>query len=480
MNSPFSAPLERALANALTRAGLDLADTILVVAVSGGADSVAMLRGLCHVAKARELHLRVAHFHHGIRADADMDAEFVRQLCHAFDLPFFIGAGHVPEAARAAHRSIEMQARLMRYAFLNAVADQQHAQAVLTAHTLDDQAETLMLNLCRGAGPAALGGIPPDTTIHGVRLVRPLLHVSRQDVEDYLHGLKQTWREDLSNQNTAYRRNAVRHRILPLLRDLLNPHTNEALSRAAECLRTDHECLDEQVTAAQTSIITDQHEIRLAPYRQQHQAIRRRLLSRWLRSAGIPAERIRFEWLAQIDHLANADYGGGRIRLCSGIEIRHGYDHLAYAVDSPSRAILPVRINIPGTTNLPDFGCRVDACFDTGFTRHPRSTPGQLPAEVHLHYPAETVDAIIVRSRRPGDRIEMLGMDGSRKLQDILTDAKIPAANRSRIPVFVMQHKIVWIPGCRPATHGAVPSMTAPSLHLRVMPLGTLQVMTGK
>jgi len=473
MSPPSRAPLERCLADVLARAGLVMENGILVVAVSGGADSVALLRGLCQVVEGPSQYLRIAHFNHGIRADADKDADFVRQLCHQLDLPLSIGSGDVPAAARMAHRSIEMQARLMRYTFLKSVAEQEHARAVLTAHTLDDQAETLLLNLCRGAGPAALRGIPPDTTVQGVRVVRPLLQVSRQAIEHYLHDLKQSWREDLSNLDTTYRRNAVRHRILPLLKDLLNPHTSEALSRAAECLRADHECLEMQVSQCEASIVTASQSLRLAPYRQQHLSSRRRLLSRWLRGSGIPPERIRFEWLEWIDQLAHVDHGGDRIQLCSGIEIQHRYDHLAYAVASPSaKGELPVALRIPGITELPGFGCRVEARFDTGFTRLPPSVPGHLPAEVHLHAPAVIAGGITVRSRLPGDRIDMLGMNGSKKVQDILTDAKIPGSRRDQIPVFMVEDKIAWIPGCRPARDCAVPSVTAPSLHLRVMPLG--------
>jgi tRNA(Ile)-lysidine synthase len=466
--------LERPLADALDLAGLSAPGTRLVAAVSGGADSVAMLRALAAAAPVLGLEFSVAHLDHGIRPEAGADADFVQDLCNRIGLDLDREQVDVPTAARAAHRSLEMQARTMRYAFFKRVSRRRHADAVLTAHTLDDQAETLLLNLCRGAGPAALGGIPPDSVILGVRVVRPLLNVSRRAIEDYLHAAGQPWREDATNRDTSYRRNAVRHRVLPLLGETLNPRVPAALARAATLLRDDNALLDTLATAAftrlrQTTGATGD-ALPLAPFRALHPALRRRLLAQWLREAGVAPERLRFDWIERLDTLARDDAGGGRIRLAAGLEIWHEYDRLRCR---PAAAVTPAAsetvLAIPGITPLPAFGCHADVRVDKGFSREPSAPPGTIPAQVHLrHDPGSEPFILSVRTWEPGDRIGMLGMEGTRKVQDILTDAKIPAPQRDRIPVFCVNGAVAWIPGCRPARHLAVPDPGAPSLCLRV------------
>ena len=462
---------DRVLA-ALDGAGLAAPGTVLLAAVSGGADSVAMLRALAAIAEPRALPLVAAHLHHGIRPEADGDAAFVQALCNRLAIDVHVECVDVPSAARAAHCSIEMQAREMRYDFLRRMAHPLGATAILTAHTRDDQAETLLLNLCRGAGPSALGGIPPDTVIKGCRLVRPLLHITRRDIEDYLQSIGQDWREDASNLDTAYRRNAVRHRILPLLKEWLNPQATEALARAADLLYAEHQLLDELAAAQRASVNPDDASdiLWLEPFRPLPLALRRRLLASWLRDAA-PPPQVRFDLVERIDALARETDGGGCIRVSPTLEIRHEYDRLRRLVLSAADEAAPidaVEIAIPGVTPLPGFGGEVEVQLASGFTREPSAIPGTYPAQVHIRYDAATPPRIIVRARQPGDRIAMIGMPGERKVQDILTDAKIPATQRDRIPVFTIDAEVVWIPGCRPSRHWAVPSPAAPSLNIRV------------
>jgi len=459
------------LLKALDPSGLNTPGTVLLAAVSGGADSVAMLCALAAVADRQRLTIIAAHLHHGIRPEADGDAGFVQALCNRLAIGVCIERADVPTTARAAHRSTEMQAREMRYHFLRRMAAQYGALAVLTAHTRDDQAETLLLNLCRGAGPAALGGIPPDRVIMGTRIVRPLLHTTRREIEDYLHAIGQTWREDASNRDIAYRRNAVRHRILPLLNELLNPQASEALARAADLLHADNQLLDDLAAAQCAAVHPDDagDTLRLAAFRALPAALRRRLLAQWLRGAGIA--RIRFDQVERIDALARETSGGSCIRISPTLEIRHEYEHLRRLTPSAmpdETTTQPVTLAIPGMTALPSFDCRVDIRLASGFNREPSAIPGAYPAQVHIRYDAGAPPRITVRARRPGDRIAMLGMAGDRKVQDILTDAKIPFRQRCHIPVFTIGDEVIWIPGCRPSRHWAVPAPDAPSLCIRV------------
>ncbi|MDR1669545.1 MAG: tRNA lysidine(34) synthetase TilS [Oscillospiraceae bacterium] len=202
----------------------------ILAAVSGGADSVALL----HMLREEGFDLTAAHYNHGLRPEADEDETFVRKLCERFEIPLAAGRGDV--AAEAARRGagIEETAREMRYAFLEKTREERGLSNIATAHNADDNAETVLLNLVRGAGLAGLSGIPPVRE----RIVRPILHLSRDDILRYLvrHGLPH--REDASNADKTFRRNFLRHEVIPALK-ALNPSLTGAVTRLTGLLRED-------------------------------------------------------------------------------------------------------------------------------------------------------------------------------------------------------------------------------------------------
>jgi tRNA(Ile)-lysidine synthase len=232
-----------ALPEAVRRSWLDLRGPG-VVAVSGGADSVALLRALATWASP----LVVAHFNHRLRgAESDADERFVRELVGTLGLRCEVAGADIADEVRTAGENLEDVARRRRYDFLARVARSCGAEWVATGHTRDDQAETVLQRLLRGAGIQGLRGIASERELApGVRLVRPLLNVSRAEVIAYLEELKQPWREDLSNRDPVFTRNRIRHELLPLLRTF-NPSANEVLARLAEQAGEVHE---EQEAAA--------------------------------------------------------------------------------------------------------------------------------------------------------------------------------------------------------------------------------------
>ena len=235
------------------------------VAVSGGADSVALLRAL------RELHgdlgcvLAVVHFNHKIRAEADSDAEFVRELAEKFGLEFFCGEGDAEKFARARRVSLETAARELRYGFFSQLG----LNKIATAHTLDDQAETVLMKLLRGAGTKGMSGICPflsaqypvlstqnkqvprsardDNQKQTLEIIRPMLGLRRREVEEYLRSLGQEWREDATNRDVKHTRNKVRHELLPLLERAYNPNIYRQLADAAEVARAEEEFWAEKI-----------------------------------------------------------------------------------------------------------------------------------------------------------------------------------------------------------------------------------------
>ncbi len=204
------------------------------VAVSGGADSVALLRRLLEERSSLGLVLSVVHLHHGIRGlEADADAAFVEGLATAFDLPFHLHRVNTPAAAAGNRETLEEAARNLRYAYFRTLIEQGAADAVVTAHTLDDQAETVLHKLLRGAWTEGLSGIHPVIAVGQGCILRPFLEATRASIEEWLGRLNQSWREDASNRDLAHTRNRIRHELLPMLCGF-NPEIRRQLSRMAE------------------------------------------------------------------------------------------------------------------------------------------------------------------------------------------------------------------------------------------------------
>ena len=216
----------------------------ICVAVSGGADSVALLRALHSANTAKHdslgVGLSVAHVHHGIRpGEADTDQQFVEDLCARLDVPLHLHRANIPERTAQTGETIEEAARNVRYDFFASLIGAGHADSVLTAHTLDDQAETVLMKLLRGAWTEGLSAIHPVLQIGGSRpgkILRPFLGTRRVEIEAYLKQINQPWREDSSNADTAYTRNRIRHELLPQLRDY-NPNLDQTLANLAELAR---------------------------------------------------------------------------------------------------------------------------------------------------------------------------------------------------------------------------------------------------
>lgn len=301
----------------------------VILAVSGGADSMAMLHALADAAGTflsppsvsgarRPALLRVAHVHHGLRGRAaEADANLVKRTARQLGLPFHLCRANVKALAKRKQISIEMAAREARHAFFHKLA-RKHRAIVATAHTRDDQAETVLLRLLRGAGTDGLGGIEYKTKIRGLTLVRPMLDVSHAEAVAFLRGRKLKWREDASNADGAMKRNRVRHELLPLLEKRFNPRIREILARTASVLRADSECLAEIAAAELASRLGPGGTLRTdAP---PQTAIWRRVIYRWLLlHARVESPRLDHELVLRVEQLAAQT---GALTLPGNIQLR--------------------------------------------------------------------------------------------------------------------------------------------------------------
>ncbi len=443
----------------------------LGVAVSGGADSVALLHLLLPLCRRSAIEPLVLHFDHGLRGVASAgDAAFVVELAGRLGVPLVAERG-VVEAGGGV--SLEMAARAARFDFFAAAWQQERLDAIATGHHADDVAELLLLRLARGAGSSGLAGLRPRSNLrHGgveLCLIRPLLDVGALRLRQWLKDTGHHWREDTTNYDAAIARNAVRHKLLPLLADHFGGNPVPALVRTAELLRADDELLEQMAAAwlAQHEVESpDQPTTTLAcrALLAEPLALQRRIVRRWLIAAGLSGAA-GFETVARL--LAECDSGepwqrslpGGWELQSDGCQLRL----IPLAAGPVCREA--VQLKLPGTTMW--YGYTIEAQVAAGIDRS-RGVIGQWPATASLALETVGEKGLTVRQWRPGDRIAPLGMAGSRKVQDLLVDAKVPREVRRRLPLIWCGTELVWLPGYRVARRFAVASDTTPALQLRI------------
>ena len=443
-----------------------------LVAVSGGADSVALAYALHHWKSRHPLALTIVHLNHGIRGRAaDEDARFVRELAWRLGLPCVLARVDVPALARQRNISLEMAAREARYEFFAREAKALGAEGVVTAHTADDQVETVLLKLARGTGTQGLCGIPYKSAWRGTALVRPMRDVTHQEAVRFLKSHRLRWREDRTNSDLDFLRNRVRHEILPLLESRLNPRIRQSLLRVSEVLREENAWFDRIARdLLKTCVAEDRFGVlKVDRLKGLLLAARRRVIRLWLLSNGVDPEAADFTSVERINRMIHNTKSTGKVPLPAGGAVVRNYRELAIEKKDgyePPPFCLPLHLS--GETILFDQGLRFVVRKARGFEKKPVEGVGVLPAEVMLDVKAIGRSVVNVRSWRPGDRIKPLGMSGARKLQDLFVDHKIPRNRRSQVPLLECRGEIVWVAGYRPARGWEVASRNSPSYRIQV------------
>ena len=419
----------------------------VLCAVSGGADSVCLLHLLW--SKREELGIRVcaAHFEHGLRgAESLRDCAFVESFCRERDIPCLTEHGDVRAWAAQKRLGLEEAARELRYAFLERAADALGCDRIATAHTADDNAETLLLRLARGSGAKGLGGIPP---VRG-RLVRPLLNVTRAEVESYLaaNGLPHV--EDSPNAEDEFRRNLLRHRVIPVLREL-NPAFAAAAARTASLLREDEDCL-QGMAEDFLGQAYDGQSLSAAALAALHPAVASRVLRRLCPQSLEQKHVAAALAFAAGEGLGWLDLPGLRLRR------EQGRLYLGGEIAEP----LPPRVIRPGTTvELPEAALRVRA-EEGVFSGEEINNSFKIYC---LKY--EKIEgAIVCSSRRPGDRYEPAGRGVTKSLKSLFLEAGLTQSERERTPVFRDDRGVLAVCGfpaaqrCTPEKGGRILKLT--------------------
>jgi len=431
----------------------------VLLAVSGGPDSMAMLHALMDLRESDPgwFEAHVAHLHHGIRgAEADRDADFVAERCRGLGLPCHIERADVPQIARASRTGLEAAARRVRYDFLRRTAEQIGAASVATAHHADDNVETVLLRVARGMAFRALAGIRPVRPLArgcAVRIIRPLIECRRGDIEAYLAARSLPWRADSSNALPFTRRNRIRLQVLPRLQRRL-PGLAEAILSGIRAFRGAHQAL-----AAQSERALAQAPVSAAP-----QGVR--FPAAWLarlgeRLAGEVLHTLLLRLIERPDALSRGHHEAvldlcRRPLLAPPVSLPCGWRAcvedaqcvISRPEPEPDRGTHDVPVDLSATDlALPGFRGRL-------LIRCGPATPDTLARFLARRTPLQALldaDALrgrlAVRAWRPGDRMQPLGAPGVRKLQDIFTDLKLPRLQRLATPILTLDDEPVWIIG---------------------------------
>jgi len=425
----------------------------LLVAVSGGPDSVCLLHILIELRGELGIRLHIAHLDHQLRgAESEADARYVSDLARRLDIPATIEQRDVKAYQGQQHLSPEEAAREVRYTFLAQVAKSIGADRVAIGHTADDHIETILMHLIRGTGTTGLQGLQPSSpwqsSKSGLTIIRPLLPVSRQETADYCSSHQLMPRIDASNLSLSPLRNRIRHQLMPLLKSY-NPQVAEALLRTARIVGDDLAFIDKETTRlwgkiaqkqGNTITLGKEELLELPP------ALKRYLLRRAIEDLLGNLKDIESRHTEEIMDILSKP-AGKSLNLPGGLIFSIEYDRYLIGSDQAALSPFPIldtefTLKLPGETVLP--GWRIEA---TIISRE------QMPEKdedfsAYLDHD-KTGDKLLVRPRQPGDRFQPLGMSQPKKLGEFMIDAKIPSAWRQRIPLVCSPQHIIWIVGWR-------------------------------
>lgn len=472
----------------IDRYGLLLPEETVVVGVSGGPDSLCLLHVLNCLCSEYRIQLHVAHLNHRIRgSEADADAAFVARLAEEWGLPCTVEARDVPALARERKLSLEEAARRTRYAFLAEVAERVEAQRIAVGHNADDQTESVLMHWLRGAGLAGLRGMLPAISLSDYRLspspypftlIRPLLEVTRAEIEAYCaeHNLQP--RFDLSNLDTTYYRNRLRHELIPYL-ESYNPGIKEVVRRSARVIADDYAYLKAELDRLWPQVVVSESDsvikFDLAAWRSLPTSFQRSTLRQAIHRLRRSLRNI--NWVHVEDALVALleKPAGTQVTLPQGLMLTMSYQTFTVAdegyvelpTDLPLLAVDSLPLAVPGTTRLPESLWYVEARLlsrsklPLGWEDNPDPWRAFLDHDV-------TGSELVLRRRQPGDRFQPMGLGGGQTtLREFMINVKIPAQWRPLLPIVASPRHIVWLAGWRVDERARITESTKRVLHLR-------------
>jgi tRNA(Ile)-lysidine synthase len=432
----------------------------VVIGVSGGPDSVALLHVLRALTERFSLKLGIAHLNHCLRQnDSDKEAAFVETLSDRLGLPFHIDKEDVHEYKIKNRLSLEEAARRVRYTFLNRVAETNRYNKIALGHHSDDNAELVLMNLFRGSGPLGLSGIPP---VRDGKIIRPLIKASRSEIIDFLNQNRLEYVSDASNRDTRYLRNRVRHKLIPLLKTAYNPKISETLNQLASIMLSEEEWIEDVIhplfEKSVLNVQDDRITFSVSMLDPLHTAAQRRILRKAISRIKGDLRRISFVNIDAVQRLLEKGPAYGRLDLPDRIRIRRRGDVLLISrekstlrnldVESghPKPFVFEYKIAKPESIIIKEIGAHLEFTEMSTETMPDYCSAGRYTGffdQDTLSFP------MVVRNYRPGDIFRPMGMDGMQKLKKFFIDKKVPRNERIKCPILLSRGKIIWVVGHR-------------------------------
>ncbi|MBI5207620.1 MAG: tRNA lysidine(34) synthetase TilS [Candidatus Firestonebacteria bacterium] len=422
----------------------------VLLAVSGGVDSVALLYIFYELASELEINLYVGHFDHEFRGrESKDDAVFVKKLCKKLSIPCTVGKKNIPRILKKT-KSVSKQAisRELRYEFLINTANKYNCNILCTAHNLEDQTETFFLHLLRGTGLKGLTGIELNIQIReGISLIRPFLSVSRKEIEIYVKENNISFRQDSSNFTSYYLRNELRHNLLPILRKNYNPNIDMSIYKLCRILSCENDYLDRIVQKKLDKILEKRNNefiVNTAFLKKLHPCLIRRIIRKILLKLKGNLNAITYKNIKDIENLIY-NYTGKKMESMGEFIVRNEYGKLIFGKRKENFSAYEYIIPVPSVTFLPLLGITLKISLVKNIKKKLYYNNNKSAFFSFQELP----ESFILRNRKNGDRFIPLGMKGSKKLKDFFIDIKIPVEERDRVPLLLYNNEIIWITGYR-------------------------------
>ena len=421
----------------------------VVIGVSGGVDSLALLVTLYELRHHLDCHLHIAHLDHQLRRDSASDAEFVKQHAYRLNLPFTISTIDIPSLVKQGKPSIEAVARKARYEFFESVCRHTDAAKVALGHQRGDQAETVLMNLLRGAALTGLRGILP---VRDGKFIRPLLELSRSEIEKFVAEQGLQPRDDSTNQDRNYLRNRIRLDLLPYIKCDYNRNIQNTLVQNAELLREESKFLEDAAYQAFNACLAEPptHDAVILDrlkFLRQHPALRRRILRLAVCQIQGDMKELAFNHSESMLQLSESESPNRQLNLPNNLEFLRAYNQLIIQRTAKEIGAFEYPVAIPGDNHFPALNATMAASIiEMSSDKTSQKPNGKFQAV----FDADAIQMPLkIRSRIAGDRFQPFGMEGTKKVKDFLIDEKVPHRLRQSIPILVTGEKVMWVVGYR-------------------------------
>lgn len=464
---------------------------VVVVAVSGGPDSMALLHILYSLKDKYHLTIHAAHLNHMLRGrEADEDTKYVEEYCKSLNIPCTVKYVDIKKMSRDEKLSLEEAGRKARYQLFNDVAEEIKATKIALAHNMNDQAETLLMRIMRGTGLDGLCGIKP---VRDGLYIRPLIHTIRADIEKYNMENNIKPRIDSSNLETLYTRNKIRLELVPYIKEHFNASIEHSLSSMAEILSEDNSYIDDAAEKALSLMVVRKRGkifFNIDDFRKQHKAIKKRLVRKAIEAVKGNIVGIEGRHIDLLMEIAEENRTGAAVELPGGITARCSFGKIEILKQGESSGGISRRILvIPGSTDIPEIEAEIETSIIDAFhsPEHGSAHWGSLMDASgfqsgrafksdsqyikYLDYD-KIKDQLCVRSRQEGDYIVPLGMEGKKKLKELFIDCKVPKDERDMIPVVAAGSEILWVAGYKISNNYKIDKNTKKLLKLELKQSG--------